>query len=446
MKIVVLGAGTVGTWIADLLCQHRHSVNVVDIDAEQTRRVNDELDVRAIRGQASHASVLFQAEVIGADVCLAVTGDDETNIVAASMAKAMGAERAMARVYSQVFRDLSTFDYQQHFGIDRVLSLEHLSAVDLARHIRSPDAVIVESFARGAVEVQDVLITPNAKVIQKPLQQLKLPRGVRIGSIFREGAMWIAGADDRIQPGDHVTLIGARKRVDAVLDWFRVGSISRKTVVIAGGGETGYHLARILQGDRFSVILMEHSRARSEELARRLPQVTVIQANATRRSVLEEERVGAAHVFVACMGDDEENIMAGVTAREIGTDRILAMVGRPDYADLVGHLGIDAAVSPRDVMARQVLCFLQPGPILARMSLPGGDISVFEIQIVPGAPAADHVLASLPLPPQCLIAALERADFTMVPAADDRLRVGDTIVALIPDHHLDEALQQFTPR
>ena len=158
MRVVTLGAGTVGTWIADLLCQHRHSVTVVDTDPEHIKRINTELDVRAITGSASRSSVLFQAEIIGCDLCLAVTGNDEVNLVAASMAKAMGARRSIARVYAPVFRDLSTFDYQRHFGIDRMLSLEHLSAMELARGIRNPGSVALENFARGGLEVQELVI------------------------------------------------------------------------------------------------------------------------------------------------------------------------------------------------------------------------------------------------------------------------------------------------
>jgi trk system potassium uptake protein len=176
MKIVVLGAGTVGTWIADLLCKHRHSVTVVDVDPEHIKRINEELDVRAITGEAAHASVLFQADVLGADLCLAVTGDDEVNLVAASMAKAMGARRSIARVFAPVFRDLSTFDYQRHFHIDRILSLEHLSAMELARNIRNPDAFTVESFARGAIEVQEMIVVEPTRAIDKPLKELRLCR------------------------------------------------------------------------------------------------------------------------------------------------------------------------------------------------------------------------------------------------------------------------------
>ncbi|MEM8680511.1 MAG: NAD-binding protein, partial [Planctomycetota bacterium] len=130
MQIVVLGAGTVGTSIADLLCKHGHHVSVVDKDAAHVRRIDEEMDVRAVTGSASESSVLFQAGVMGADLCLAVTGDDEANLVSASIAKSMGAHRAIARVYAPIFRDSSTFDYQRHFRIDRLLSLEHLAAME----------------------------------------------------------------------------------------------------------------------------------------------------------------------------------------------------------------------------------------------------------------------------------------------------------------------------
>jgi trk system potassium uptake protein TrkA len=213
--------------------------------------------------------------------------------------------------------------------------------------------------------------------------------------------------------------------------------------VIAGGGETGHHLARVLRGDRFTVVLMEESKERSEYLASNLPHTTVVQADATRRAVLEEERVGSADVFVACTGDDENNIMAGVEARDIGAKKIMAVVGRPDYAHVVGRLGIDVAVSPRDVMAKQVMSFLQSGPVVSRMSLPGGKISVFEIEVLDGVPATEHVLAKVPLPDQCLIAALMRAEYAKVPGADDRLQAGDTVIALIDESELDAALGQF---
>ena len=173
---------------------------------------------------------------------------------------------------------------------------------------------------------------------------------------------------------------------------------------------------------RFNVVLIETSAERSEFLSNNLRHTTVVRADCTRRAVLEEERVGDADVFVACTGDDENNIVAGVEAREIGAARIMAVVGRPDYANIVGKLGIDVAVSERDVTAKQVLGLLNDGPVIHKSSIAGGPISIFELDVMPDAEVTTDVLAALSLPVGCLIAAVLREDYVQVPGADDRLQ------------------------
>ena len=443
MRIVVLGAGTVGQSIASLLCLNRHDVTVVDTNADHIQHVNETLDVRGIHGSASQSSVLFQAGISSADLCLAVTGDDEVNLVSASMGKAMGCRRAVARVYAPVFRDLSTFDYQRHFQIDRLMSLEHLSAMELARAIRHPGSVVVENLARGELEVHELLVAANNTAVGHRLKELALPKGVRLGSISRDGKMWIAGAEDKIQSGDRITVIGNRDDVDNVKDLFRADPGAKIGVVIAGGGETGYHLAKTLEGQRFAVVLLEEDRDRCDYLAGNLDHTTVVHQDATRRANLEEERVGSADVFVACTGDDENNIMAAVEASDIGAETILAIISRPDYAHVVGKLGIDLAVSPREVMAKQVLGYLNRGPVISRTALGDGGISVLEIEVLTDSPATEHVLANLELPQQCLIAAVMREGFSKVPGADDRLKPGDTVVVMVDDQSVDDCVKVF---
>lgn len=443
MRVVVLGAGTVGTWIADLLCQHRHSVTVVDSNPKYVKRVNDEMDVKAILGSASQSSILFQADVSGADLCLAVTGEDETNLVAASMAKAMGARRTFARVYGSIFRDRSTFDYQRHFMIDRLLSLEHLTAMELARGIRSPGSLAVENLADGKLVVQSITIPEQTPVVGKALKDLDLRSGVRVGSIRRDGKTWIAGALDEVQVGDRITLIGRRDDLRKESRAFRKKTGEKLKVVIAGAGETGCHLANSLSDRSFSVLVMEADKDRCELVANSLPHVTVVHADATRRSILEEERVGNADVFAACTGDDETNIMAGVAAREIGAERIMAIINRPDYANVVGKLGIDITVSPREVVAKQVMSYLNKGAVISRTMLAGGSIGVFELEVFEGSTATANVLAELDLPAQCLIAAVMREDFVHVPGAQDRLRPGDVVVALVEHNSVGSMLSIF---
>lgn len=444
MRIVVMGAGTVGTSIANRLCVEGHSVTVVDHDPAHTRQVNAELDVRVVTGSAAQSSVLFQAGVLGADLVLAVTGGDEVNMIAASMAKAMGARRVVARVYAPVFRDLSTFDYQRHFGIDRLLSLEHLSAMELAREIRHPGAVTVENFARGELEMQEIAVSHETAAVGVPLKDIELPSGVRIGSIFRDGKMSIAVADDRVAVGDRITLIGTRENIDDVRSMFQKELPAKQSVVIVGGGETGYHLARVLEGGRFSVMLMDMDHDRCEFLAAHLKHTTVVHADAQRRASLEEERVGSADIFVACTGEDEDSIMACVEARELGAGTIMCIISRPDYANVVGKLGIDHAVSPRKVIARQILGFLNTGAVISRTKLSEGRIEILEIEVVEGAPATKHVLAELDLPPQCLIGAVMRDSYVMVPGADDRFIPGDTVVALVERSAVEQTVKMFS--
>ena len=446
MRVVILGAGTVGTWIAELLCRNRHSVTVVDIESSNTKRVNTELDVRVVTGSASASSVLFQADVIGADLCLSVTGNDEVNLVAASMAKALGANRVIARVYSRVFRDLSTFDYQRHFEIDRLLSLEHLTALEIARHIRSPGSLAVETLAGGQLEVQEILIPKNSGVVGKKVLDLKLSKGIRIGSISRGRDMWIAGAEDVLAAGDVITLIGRRGDVDDFRDRFQSRNTGQLGIVIVGGGETGFHLAECLSGRRYRVMLIERSHSRCEYLAKHLPHVTVIEADARRRAVLEEERVGTADVFAACLGDDENNIMAGVEAEDIGAKLIMAIVNRPDYAGVVEKLGINVAVSPREVMANQILAFLNSGPVLSRTSIADGQVGIYEIEVMADVPITKHNLANLELPPKCLIAAIMRKDQVHVPGADDHVEAGDSVIALVDDASADDLFALFGVR
>lgn len=432
MRILTLGAGTVGTWIADLLCRYRHDVTVVDNDADHVRRLNNDLDVKAVHGSASQSSVLFQAGVMGCDICLAVTGIDEVNLVAASMAKAMGVKRSVARVYAPVFRDLSTFDYQRHFGIDRLLSLEHLTAMELARAIRNPESITLEHFARGQLEVAEFEVTRSSSALNKPLKQLAFSPGVRLGTLKRNQKKWIASANDEIKLGDWVSLMGKPDEVEEIKKTFTKGSPKRQFVVIAGGGETGYHLARALDGERHKILLLESDAERCDYLASHLTRATVLCADATRKMTLEEERVGGCDYFVACTGHDENNIMAGLEAKELGAKQIMAIVGRPDYAGIVSRLGIDIAVSERDAMARQILGLLTEGPVLSQLQLPDSDVHVLELEVAAHAPVTQSSLAQLNLPEGVLVAAVLQEDFVRVPLAADCLQAGNTALVLAP--------------
>ncbi len=444
MNIVVLGAGTVGTSIAELLCSRDHSVTVVDSDYEQTRRINDDLDVRVITGSASQSSIMFQAGIASADLCLAVTGNDEVNIVAASMAKAMGARRSLARVYAPVFRDLSTFDYQRHFQIDRLLSLEHLTAIELAREIRDPSSILVEQFTRGELQVETIEIERESRMTRGTIRELKMPDGTRIGTITRENKTWIVGPDDQLQVGDRIIVFCRAEQSRAIRGLFDAAQMASKRIVIAGGGETGLHLARALERQGFTVMIMDNNEQRCQRLASVLDTTSIVNCDATRRKNLEEERVGKADAFVACTGDDEDNIMLCVEARDLGAKQIMAVIGRPDYASVMGKLGIDLAVSEREVTAKQILAYLTRGIEISRSRLPGSVIDVIEVEVENGSPLAGTTLAQAGLPEGCLVGAVLQHDYVRVPTGDDKLQPGDVAILLVEEDVAPRALSRFT--
>ena len=444
MNIVILGAGNVGRQIAEMLCHGEHSITLVDHDPENVRRCNEELDVRAILGSASQSSVLTQAGVGGADIVLAVTGNDETNILAASMAKAMGVRRSIARVYAPVFLDMSAFDYRKHFNIDRLLSLEHLTAMELARSIRLPESVVMEHFVRGDLQVQEFAVTQSCDVTRKSIRDLGLPSSIRIGTIHRGKRVWIANADDQLEVGDRVTVFCRPTELETLRNLFRVDSQKPRRVVIAGGGETGLHLAKILERERFTLMLIERDEARCQLLAKQLANASIIHAVATDAETLEEYRVGNADVFVATTGDDEDNMMLGIQANDLGTDQVFTSISRPDYAKIVQRLGIDQAISARDVMAKQVLSYLNEGNLVSRKKLPGSTISVVEINVEENCRATEFPIAKLGLPDRCLIVAKIEQDRVVVPGAKDKFQSNDTAILLLEDDVLNSALAAFS--
>ncbi len=445
MNIVVLGAGTVGRSIAELLCEKDQNVTVVDTNAAKVERINEELDVRAIVGSASQSSILFQAGVNTADVCLAVSGNDEVNIIAASMSKMMGVRRSIARVYAPVFRDLSTFDYQHHFNIDQILSLEYLTAMELVRRIRDQSMVIVETLLQGELHVEEIIVGQEGKLTRSKIKDLGLSKSMRIGTIKRDNRMWIASAEDQLIIGDHVTVFCRPDEMKQVRSLFKTSVGPQRRVVIGGGGETGLHLAKMLEREGFKVTILETEESRCEELASILESTDIIHGDATRVEFLKEERVGNADVFVACTGDDENNMVMCVEAETLGAAKIMCLVDRPDYAKIVNRLGIDLAVSKREAMAKQILAYLTEGVVVARVKLPGGLINIIEVEIRPGSPATTSTLAELGLPDRCLVAGVIQQETVRVPTAQDRLSPGNTAVLLVEEDVVDAALARFTP-
>ena len=429
MRVIVAGAGEIGTFIAERISADDHDVTVIDNDEDRVRQISDELDVQTLCGSAASAKVLRQAGVENTDLFIAVTNSDDTNLVCASIARKMGAARSVARVDEVIYRKAPEISFQQHFGIDELVSPEMLTALELASMVRNPGALAVEHFARGTLEVQHLRADRKAKNIGKPLIELTLPEGVRIGSIHRGDQIIIPVGSDRVEHGDLITVIGKTELVAEARAGFESDLPKTTKVVVMGGGHTALSLARRLRSHTYRLTIIERDPDRCQHLASMLSSATILNGDGTKLAFLKEERIENADFFVSVTGRDEDNILSALQAKNLGVAKVLVMIHRPDYADLTEKMGIDCAISPRVVMAREMLTLLRKGQVSTLAQLENGRAEILEITVL-GEDFVGKKLRDIELPSGCLIVTLQRGFETVIPHADTVFQLEDTVLAI----------------
>jgi len=436
MNILILGAGEIGFYMAEQLTARNHNICVIEADESVAAAVSDSLDVRVVIGNGASVSVLEEAGVAECDVFYGLSSADNTNLVAASIAKPLGAKKTIARIHADVQQDQWLFDFRSHFGVDYLFSSERLAAVELAKYIRNPDCLVVEEIARGRIELQQMRISTSTPATGKALRDLELPARVRVGSIQRRDEVFIPTGDEVLRAGDVVTLFGATNLLAQASALFRdaaqAGDDSR--VVIFGGGQYGLALAQMLEGGKFRTRIFESDAKRCALLARLLSKTTLIHADGTSMAQLREEHVGEADFFVAATLQDEDNVMTCLQARDLGVKHCVTLIHRADYADAVtragARLGILGAVSPRVATSRELMRFTVEDSANTLVTLSGG-LDVSEFTVGAESPLAGRTVAQIEWPKGSLLISLTRGSSASVPAANDVLESGDVLVAMI---------------
>jgi len=444
MNIIICGAGEVGSHAAEVLSKQGHGITVLDVDEDRLRAMADNLDVATFKGNCAQAETLRDAGAPQADLLVAATSHDEINLLTASAAKAIGAKRVIARVHRGTYFEQRGLNYQRHFGIDALICPEFATATAIARTMRNPAAIAIEHFAHGKVEMQEFTIDERSEAIGRPLAELHLPAGSRIGAVSRSSsaAVFIPDADTRLAPGDSLVLVAnadvffdARRR-------FVKEATPRRSVVIMGGPIITIWLCRILRDFEWSIRVFEPDRQRAEHLAERLDWVTVINADPTEREVYMEEQLGQADVFIALVDDDEDNIIGGVLAKSLGVTQVIAVVQRSNYLDLLSHIGVDHPFSPRVVAAREIEQMIDDQPVRVLATLAAGKVNAYRVRVSTGADVLGKSLRDLKISPDFVIAAIRRDEMVWVPGADDVIEPGD-IVLVIGRHGAEKTLKQM---
>ena len=451
MKIVILGAGEVGRHLCDTLSMENNDVTIIENKESVAREVDDEYNVRVLTGNGASAEILRQAGINKCDYFLAMTSDDRTNILSSSVAKALGAQVTIARIHDQTYSETGIINYQAHFGIDHFLNPEALTAVEMAKSIRHPGRVSVENFARGQIEVQQLRLDPRSKLVGKPLKELRLDSGIRIGFVQNEERQEVAHANTVLQSGDLITVFGTAKVLDAFRKLLNPGQTDQTVrIALFGGGETAIALIRLLSHPRFRIRVLESNPALCRILSEQFPQVTVIQGDATHLRLLEEEQIGSADYFIACTKDDEDNIMTCIQASKLGAKHCHLLINRADYLQVLDRLkdtlGVELIVSPRLATGNEVRRYLNRKPYFLHADLAGESGSIVEIRVNQHCPYKGVALKDIQWPGHTVIVALLRQNEVKVPGALDEIEAGDRLVIISRKEYIKSLVEVLHPR
>lgn len=383
MKILILGAGRVGESVAESLVSERNDITVVDSDPARLRQLQDRLDLRGVVGNGIQPSVLQEAGIEDTDLLIACAPLDETNLVACKVAKQQfGVPTTIARVRSPEFAHESPLMARDGFAVDQVICPEETVTDYIRKLIEYPEALQVLEFAHGLVSLIAVRAVAGGPLVQHSLAEIpKLMPGVdmRIVAIYRKDqAVPVLEGATRIEPGDEVFVLAATEHIRTVLGALRKMDRPVKRVMLAGGGKVGLRLARQIHAD-YQLKLIEPLRARCDYLATQLPSsVLVLHGDSTDEDLLSDENVQDMDLFISLTSDDEDNIMACLLAKRLGARRVLAVINRRAYADLVQGTAIDIAISPSHTVLGELLAFVRRGDVEAVHSLRRGAAEALE--------------------------------------------------------------------
>ena len=439
MKIIIAGAGKVGTGIAQSLEAEGHDITLIDRSGETIEHVSNELDVICCLGNASNLDTLREAGTEQADVFMAVTESDEVNMICALAARRLGAKYLVARIRDPEYLSQTEF-LREAIGLSVIVNPEYECAKEISRILRFPSAVRVETFSKGSAEIIDYRVPEGS-----PLHGLSLLEvGRRFGAkvlvavVERDEEASIPNGDFKLQIGDKLSLMGETGELRRFFT--AVGSKRRrvKNVIVMGGSRTSVYLADLLEKSGITVTVLERSRERCEELCDLIPHARVICGDATRDEVLLEEGIRGADAFVALTGDDGDNIVTAMFAKRCGVPKTVVKVNMRHFSGMLDGEN-DSMITPKEIVSQQITGFVRAisdsaawGSIETVHKLAGGRIEALEFKVGESADCIGAPLRDLKPRKGVLISAITRGEKTLIPDGSTVIESGDNAVVIAP--------------
>ena len=440
MKIIILGAGQVGRSVASSLAVEANDITVVDTNMAALRELQDHLDLRTVNGHAAHPDVLARAGAEDADMVLAVTNSDETNMVACQVAYTLfHTPTKIARVRAPEYLAVKEGLFTQHaLPVDVIISPEQLVVDHIERLIRTPGALQVMDFADGKVRLVGTRADRSGMFAGHALRELPgiLPGiDLRVAAIYRYSRDVVPDGDTVIEAGDEIFMVAAAPQMNKLMSEVTRNEGPTRRIIIAGGGNIGLRLAQKLEKD-FHVKLIEYNQRRAEEVSRILDKAIVLRGDAADRDLLHEENIDNTDVFCAVTDDEQVNILSTMLAKRLGAKKVMALINRSAYVDLVQSSVIDIAISPQQATIGSLLAHVRRGDMVAVHSLRRGAAEAIEA-VAHGDPKTSKVVGrrieQIKLPRGTTIDAIVRNDEVIIAHHDTVIEADDHVILFLSE-------------
>lgn len=435
MNIIIVGAGKVGTTIADQLSSENHNITIIDLNQKKVEEAEEEFDAMGIVGNGASHQVQVEAGVMDAELLIAVTGSDELNLLCCLIAKKTGKCQTIARVRNPIYSKEVNFIKRQ-MGLSVVINPELTAAQEISQLLRLPYAKKVDTFARGRVEMIKFRMNPELHMDGLQVADIisKMKCDIMICGVERQGQVVIPNGDFVLKNNDLVSMMAVPKETAKFFRKMGIPTHQAKSTLIVGGGTIAYYLAKQLLEMRVDVRIIEQNKERCEMLSEQLPEATILQGDGTDKEFLLEEGLMHTDSFVALTNMDEENLMLALLARKYSNAKLIAKVNRIHFEEVVDELDIDSVIYPKNLAADHIVRYTRAmqnslgSNVETLYKILDGQAEALEFVIREDSSVTNQRFMDLPLKDHLLVCYISRYGKLKMARGQDMLKVGDSVI------------------
>lgn len=451
MQIIIVGCGNVGTTLTEQLSKEGHNITVIDTESHKVEAVANQFDVMGVVGNGASFTVQNEAGIEEADLMIAVTASDELNLLCCLIAKKAGDCNTIARVRNPIYNREIAF-IKEELGLSMVINPEYAAASEIARLLKFPSAIKVDTFAKGRVELLKCKIHEGSVLSGRPLTYISsgLHCDVLICTVERGEEVFIPSGNFALQEKDVISVVASSKKANEFFKKIGMATNRIKSCMIIGGGETTYYLAKQLLPMGIEIKIIEQDKDRCNELSELLPQALIIHGDGTERNLLHEEGLLQAHSFVSWTNLDEENIMLSLFAKSVSKAKTITKVHRIAYDEIIDSLDLGSVLYPKNITAEYILQYVRAmqnsigSNIETLYQLIEDKVEALEFRVHEQSELVGVPLKELQLKENLLIACINRKGNIITPGGQDSIEVGDTVVVVTTNqgfHDLKDILK-----